>query len=44
VFFRQGASIRMRPADRRCLVEYYRDDIRELAALLNRDLSAWLRC
>lgn len=43
VSFRQGSSIAMRPADRRCLVDYYQEDIRELAALLNRDLSAWLR-
>jgi hypothetical protein len=28
--------------DRRYLIDYYRDDIRQLAALLDRDLSAWL--
>ena len=25
------------------LIDYYRDDIQRLAALLDRDLSAWLR-
>jgi hypothetical protein len=29
--------------DRRYLVDYYRDDIVRLAALLDRDLSAWVR-
>ncbi len=32
----------MDPADRQFLVDYYRDDIRALAALLDRDLSPWL--
>ena len=31
------------PDDRRYLIDYYRDDIQRLAALLDRDLSAWLR-
>jgi hypothetical protein len=43
VFYRRGSSIAMRQEDRRFLVDYYRHDIRELSALLNRDLSAWLR-
>ena len=30
------------PADRSRLIELYRDDIRSLSALLDRDLSAWL--
>ena len=41
--FRQGQAIEMDPADRRRLVDYYREDIGKLAALLNRDLSDWLR-
>jgi hypothetical protein len=40
--FRRGSSLVMDPADRQFLVDYYRDDIRALAALLNRDLSPWL--
>ena len=35
--------IRLRRADRRMLVEVYRDDVLELQQLLDRDLSAWLR-
>jgi hypothetical protein len=31
------------PRDSRFLVDYYAGDIRELAALLGRDLSSWLR-
>jgi hypothetical protein len=38
---RAGASVD--PADRRLLVDYFRDDILRTAALLDRDLSAWLR-
>lgn len=41
--FRRGKSLTMSPADRGYLVDYYRDDIQRLAALLGRDLSAWLR-
>ena len=40
--FRRGRSLAMDPDDRRYLVDYYRDDIQHLAALLDRDLSAWL--
>ena len=32
----------MEPEDRRYLADYYAEDIGKLAALLNRDLSAWL--
>ena len=41
--FRPGRSLAMDPNDRRYLIDYYRDDIQRLAALLDRDLSAWLR-
>jgi hypothetical protein len=41
--FRRGRSLTMDPSDRRYLIDYYRDDIQRLAALLDRDLSAWLR-
>jgi hypothetical protein len=35
--------MRLEPADRRALVEVYREDVLELQHLLGRDLSAWLR-
>jgi len=41
-FTRRPGSIRMDPADRDYLVGFYREDIRKLAALLGRDLEAWL--
>jgi Sulfotransferase family len=41
--FRRGRSLTMEPKDRQYLIDYYRDDIQHLAALLGRDLSAWLR-
>jgi len=40
---RPRTSLQMAPADRALLIDYYRDDIRRLAELLNRDLSAWLQ-
>jgi len=40
--FRTGKSLAMEPADRRLLVDYYREDIQKLAGLLDRDLSTWL--
>ena len=40
--FRRGRSLTMQPEDRRYLIDYYRDDIQRLAALLGHDLSAWL--
>ena len=41
--FRRGRSLTMQPEDRRYLIDYYREDIHRLAALLDRDLGAWLR-
>jgi hypothetical protein len=43
LFFREGAALKLDPEDRRFLIEYYRDDIGKLSAMLDRDLSAWLR-
>lgn len=43
IAFRRDRSLTMDPRDRRYLVDYYREDIRQLAALLDRDLSRWLR-
>lgn len=40
---RSHRQMRMHPRDRAFLTGYYRDDIRKLADLLNRDLAAWLR-
>ena len=42
ILFRRGRALKMDPENRRYLVHYYRNDIRKLASLLNRDLSAWL--
>jgi len=39
---RKREALVLDPEDRRVLVEYYRDDIQKLAALMNRDLSSWL--
>jgi Sulfotransferase family len=41
--FRRGSSLPLDPKDRQYLVDYYREDIEKLAALLDTDLSAWLR-
>lgn len=43
LLFKRGTSLKMEAADRRFLIEYYRDDIRALGSMLNRDLTAWLR-
>ncbi len=42
VAFRTGRSIKIDPADRQFLIDYYRPDIRRLSVLLNRDLTSWL--
>jgi hypothetical protein len=42
-FYRRGRhSLTMDPADRRHVIDFYRDEIRRTADLLNRDLSSWL--
>jgi hypothetical protein len=43
LIFRSGRPMAMDPKDRRYLIEYYRQDILALSALLGRDLSRWLR-
>uniref|UniRef100_Q01S16 Sulfotransferase n=1 Tax=Solibacter usitatus (strain Ellin6076) TaxID=234267 RepID=Q01S16_SOLUE len=40
--FHAGPSLRMDPADRQYLTDYYRDDIHHLSTLLDRDLTSWL--
>jgi Sulfotransferase domain len=40
--FRARGSLTMAPADRAFLTDYYRDDVRALQLLLDRDLTSWL--
>jgi hypothetical protein len=40
--FRQRRAITMEPNDRRYLLSYYREDVRKLSELLDRDLLWWL--
>jgi hypothetical protein len=42
LMLRSRASLVMDPLDRAFLTDYYRDDIRKLSVLLDRDLSSWL--
>jgi Sulfotransferase family len=41
--YRPRGAMKMGPDDRRFLVQYYRDDVRRLEHLIERDLSAWLQ-
>jgi hypothetical protein len=41
--FRKPGATRIDPADRRYLVDFYREDIRNLESLLGRDLDEWRR-
>ena len=41
--FRSGRPKAMDAADRQRLIQYYREDILALSALLGQDLSRWLR-
>jgi hypothetical protein len=43
LYRRRRDEMAMDPADRRMVVDYYRDEIERTAALIGRDLSAWLR-
>jgi hypothetical protein len=42
ILYRPRRHLTLEPADRSRLVDLYRDDIRGLSALLDRDLDAWL--
>jgi hypothetical protein len=42
LLFQRSSTLRMDAHDRRYLIDYYRQDIMKLAALLDRDLSSWL--
>jgi len=41
--FRSGSAIKIDPADRQFLIDYYRADVEHLSSMLNRDLSNWLK-
>lgn len=43
LYHREGAKVKMDPADRRLVIDYYADEITRTAALIGRDLSAWLK-
>jgi hypothetical protein len=43
IAFRSRKSLGISSVDRQVLIDYYKDDIQKLAALIDRDLSAWLR-
>jgi hypothetical protein len=42
LLFKSHGSLHMCASDRRYLCDYYREDVRKLSLLLNRDLKAWL--
>ncbi|HTJ30364.1 MAG TPA: sulfotransferase, partial [Acidobacteriaceae bacterium] len=42
VLYHKPGELKMNPADRRFLIDYYRDDIGKLERLIERDLSRWL--
>jgi hypothetical protein len=44
MLMRSRTSLTMSPSDRELLVEYYRDGIKTLGKLLDRDLTSWLDC
>lgn len=43
LYRRRKEQMTMDPADRRMVIDYYREEIEQTAALIGRDLSAWLR-
>lgn len=40
--FRKRQSVKMTHEDRQLLIDYYKDDVKKLSGLLNRDLQHWL--
>lgn len=42
-YHQRRSEVRMRPSDRAMVIEYYREEVKGTAELLERDLSAWLR-
>jgi len=43
LYSRQKTGFKMDPADRRLVIDYYRDEILRTQDLIGRDLAAWLR-
>ena len=43
LYYRRLPDVAMDPADRRLVIDHYRDEIVRTAELIGRDLSAWLR-
>ena len=43
LLYRRPGTLRMSAKERACLVDFYRDDIRRLEGVLDRDLSGWLQ-
>jgi len=43
IVYRERGSMKMSSEDRRFLVHYYRDDVKRLERIIERDLSAWLQ-
>lgn len=43
LYMLERGAFTMSPQDRRMVIDHYRDEIRRTAALIDRDLSAWLR-
>lgn len=43
LYLRRRAEIRMDPADRAMVIDYFRNEMRETQALIGRDLSGWMR-
>ncbi len=43
LYFRRRSDLRMAPADRQLVVQYFRDEVERAAQLIGRDLSSWLR-
>jgi Sulfotransferase family len=43
IAFRSRPSLGISAVDRQMLIDYYKEDIQELAVLIDRDLSAWLQ-
>ncbi len=43
LYYRPRPPLAMDPADRALVIDYYRDEIERTAALIGRNLSAWLR-
>lgn len=43
IFFKSATAMKLNDADRNFLIELYKTDVQKTAALIHRDLSAWLK-